>query len=79
MPTHTFDAPSKGLEVLFVPGGIGTRGALVALAVEFVGKMYLKLKYLVSVCTGATIAAKTGLLDGRRATTNKRSWAWVSG
>lgn len=79
VPTHTFDAPSKGLEVLFVPGGIGTRGALVALAVEFVGKMYLKLKYLVSVCTGATIAAKTGLLDGRRATTNKRSWAWVSG
>ena len=66
--------------MLFVPGGIRIRGgALVALAVNFVGKTYPKLRYLVSVCTGATIAAKTGALDRRRATTNKRSWAWASG
>lgn len=63
MPTHTFDAPLEDLVVLFVPGGIETRGeALVAPAVEFVGKMYPRLGYLVSVCTGATIVAKTGLL-----------------
>lgn len=62
-----------------MPGGIGTRGeALVAPVVEFVGKMYPKLRYLVSVCTGVTIVAKTGVLDGRRATMNKRSWAWAT-
>lgn len=65
MPTHTFNAPPEDLEVLFVPGGIGTRGeALVAPAVEFVGKMYPKLRYLVGVCTGATIVAKTGCWTG---------------
>lgn len=51
VPTHTFNAPPEDLEALFVPGGIETRGeALVAPAVEFVGKMYPKLRYLVSVC-----------------------------
>lgn len=62
-----------------MPGGIETREALVAPAVDFVRKMYPKLRYLVSACTGATIVAKTGVLDVRRATMNKRSWAWVSG
>ena len=47
--------------------------------VEFVREMYPKLRYLVSVCTGATIVAKAEVLDGRRATTNKRLRAWVSG
>jgi putative intracellular protease/amidase len=80
VPTHTFNVPPEDLEVLFVPGRIETRGeAFVALVVEFVREMYPKLRYLVSVYTGATIVAKPGVLDGRRATTNKRSWSWVSG
>jgi transcriptional regulator GlxA family with amidase domain len=31
-----------------------------------------------SVCTGATILARSGILDGRKATTNKRSWVWAT-
>lgn len=37
-----------------------------------------QLKWILSVCTGATVLARAGILDGHKATTNKRSWAWVS-
>ncbi|KAG5636623.1 hypothetical protein H0H81_007391 [Sphagnurus paluster] len=75
VPTHTYDT-APPLDVLIVPGGRGTRDAVtVQRAIEFVGEIYPKLRYLITVCTGAGIAARAGVLDGRRATTNKKSWA----
>jgi transcriptional regulator GlxA family with amidase domain len=73
MPTHTFKHPPEDLEVLIVPGGIGTfypRNA----TVDFIRKAYPKLKYLLSVCTGAMLLAEAGVLDGKSATTNKATW-----
>ena len=32
------------------------------------------LAYLLSVCTGSWLLAKAGLLDGKKATSNKLSW-----
>ncbi|KAI9887788.1 MAG: hypothetical protein M1823_000429 [Watsoniomyces obsoletus] len=32
------------------------------------------LQYILSVCTGAELSAKAGILDGKRATTNKAAW-----
>ncbi|CAO2651041.1 Nn.00g093380.m01.CDS01 [Neocucurbitaria sp. VM-36] len=65
------------IEVLIVPGGGGTRQNLTE-EIAFVKDLYPKLKYIISVCTGATILARAGILDGRKATTNKRSWPWAT-
>lgn len=74
VPTHTF-ATAPPLDVLLVPGGQGTRSADgIASPIEFVARVYPSLKYLITVCTGAGVAARAGVLDGRRATTNKFAW-----
>lgn len=65
------------LDVLIVPGGVGTRNDMLE-EIDFVKRMYPSLKAILSVCTGATILARAGVLDGRRATTNKRAWDWAT-
>lgn len=73
MPTHTHDS-APPLDVLLVPGGLGTRAPDVNGTTDFIRTRYPQLKYLISVCTGAGLVARAGVLDGRRATTNKRAW-----
>ncbi|KZV86350.1 class I glutamine amidotransferase-like protein [Exidia glandulosa HHB12029] len=79
VPSHTFADPPKNLDVLIVPGGLGTRAPIEQLqpAIDFIKTQYPDLKYLISVCTGATLLARAGVLDGRRATSNKAAWAFV--
>ncbi|KAF8995484.1 class I glutamine amidotransferase-like protein [Cyathus striatus] len=74
VPTHTFSDPPP-LDVLIVPGGLGTRVPDFDNVIEFVRTTYPKLQHLITVCTGAGIAARAGVLDGKRATTNKQNWA----
>jgi transcriptional regulator GlxA family with amidase domain len=80
VPTHTFKHPPKNLDVLIVPGGGGTRAAEPQLldAIKYIKKTYPKLQYIISVCTGATLLARAGVLDGKHATTNKKAWAWAT-
>lgn len=78
LPTHTFaDAPE--LDVLIIPGGPGMRAPdeLLTAELKYIADTYPKLKYLITVCTGSALLARTGLLDGKRATTNKSSWKGV--
>ncbi|KDQ31674.1 hypothetical protein PLEOSDRAFT_1035376 [Pleurotus ostreatus PC15] len=75
LPTHTFSNPPPDLEVLLVPGGLGTRAPDLQAEVGFIRDTYPQLKYLITVCTGAWLAANAGVLDGRNATTNKKAWA----
>jgi transcriptional regulator GlxA family with amidase domain len=68
------------LDVLLIPGGGGTRRevnnpALVAL-LKSLGE---STPHVASICTGSAVLARTGLLDGRKATTNKRAYAWATG
>lgn len=62
--------PLAGYDMLFVPGGLGTRSLQHDRAfVEWIkGAAPAKLK--VSVCTGALLLGAAGFLAGRRATTH---------
>ncbi|KAH7253388.1 hypothetical protein FSOLCH5_014145 [Fusarium solani] len=78
VPTHTYDTAPEDIEVLLVPGGMGTRDPEnIARVRQFIKERYPKLRYLLTVCTGSAIAAQSGVLDGREATSNKRSFSWV--
>ncbi|KAH7361559.1 class I glutamine amidotransferase-like protein [Plectosphaerella cucumerina] len=78
--THSFaDAPD--LDILLVPGGMGNMAldqANDTSVEDFVAQRYPELENLLSVCTGAASLAKSGVLKGKRATTNKAQWGWVT-
>lgn len=45
---------------------------------DFIKERAPKVKYVLTVCTGSGLLAKTGLLDGKKATTNKQFWDWMT-
>ncbi|MGF1447723.1 MAG: DJ-1/PfpI family protein [Pikeienuella sp.] len=65
-------------DILLIPGGPGTR-ALVdhPPLIEAIGRLSEMVGLSVTVCTGAALLARTGHLDGRKATSNKRAFDWV--
>jgi transcriptional regulator GlxA family with amidase domain len=67
---HSFgDCPQ--LEVLLVPGGLGTRTEVDNEAIiGFVRKQGTGADWITSVCTGAFLLHRAGFLDGKRATTH---------
>ena len=71
------DKSEEVIDVLIVPGGVGVRGN-VSQEIDFVKRMYPTLKSIISICTGSTVLARAGILDGRRATTNKRAYKWAT-
>lgn len=78
VPTHTFENAPEDIEVLLVPGGLGAREeSNIQPAVDYVRKVFPKLQYLITVCTGSALVAKAGVLDGVRATSNKAAFQWV--
>ena len=73
LPDCTLDECPE-LDVLVVPGGWGTRRLLEHLPLlEWITTRGAVVPTLTSVCTGALLLGRTGLLDGRRATTHWRS------
>lgn len=59
------------LDLILVPGGLGTRAILDAPIIPFLRDRAAAAEVTMSVCTGSALLAKAGLLDGRRATSNK--------
>jgi transcriptional regulator GlxA family with amidase domain len=66
-------------DIVLVPGGMGTR-SLVARRdfTEWLGAWARAPPLVTSVCTGSALLAAAGLLDGYRATSNKRAFDWVA-
>ncbi len=66
------------LEWILVPGGIGTRRSVDdPELVAWLRRRAAAAAVTMTVCTGTALLARTGLLDGHRATTNKRAFDWV--
>jgi transcriptional regulator GlxA family with amidase domain len=69
---HTFAGAPK-LDLVLVPGGVGTFPQLANEAMlDFLRSRASEAEVMMSVCTGSALFAKAGLLDGRRATSNKQ-------
>ncbi|KAH6906324.1 class I glutamine amidotransferase-like protein [Coprinopsis sp. MPI-PUGE-AT-0042] len=75
---HLLSAPPPDLEVLFIPGGAGTRSPDLQPEIDFIREIFPSLRYIISVCTGNALVARAGLLDGKKATGNKMAWTWLT-
>jgi len=64
--------------ILLIPGGFGTR--VLVNDSNFIEQLKLfagKAPYVLTVCTGSALLAKTNLLNGMKATSNKKSFEWA--
>lgn len=70
VPTHDF-ARAPQADILCVPGGHGVTDALNDKAtIDFIARQAAGAQWVTSVCTGAFLLGRAGLLAGRRATTH---------
>ena len=65
----------KRLDILLVPGGKGARPLVNnAELIQWVKEVSGKSELVLSVCTGALVLAKAGILDGLKATTHHQAY-----
>lgn len=66
-------------DIMMVPGGMGTRAAVNDdTLLAQIRAQAEHSRWITSVCTGSALLAKAGLLDGKKATSNKRAFDWVA-
>ncbi len=70
VPDFSFDNHPP-IDILVIPGGVGTRSEMNKPAVlEWVRRNYQTSQYTFSVCSGARILGKLGLLDNQESVTH---------
>ena len=77
--TEPFASLDQRDGILLIPGGDGVRDLVkdsgyIARLAEFAATA----EFILTVCTGSILFSKTGLLDGKNATSNKRLFQWTS-
>lgn len=75
----TSTADKLSYDILFVPGGAGTRREIEnAGLLGWIAEASEQAEFTLSVCTGSALLARAGVLDDRKATTNKAAFDWVA-
>lgn len=73
-------ADIKDADVILIPGGFGTRSEISnGELIRSLKELAEKAQYVLSVCTGSALLAKTGLIKNMKATSNKMAFDWVTG
>jgi transcriptional regulator GlxA family with amidase domain len=77
LPDYSFvDAPR--FDILIVPGGMGTRREINNdNMIKWILDQKIHVQFMTSVCTGALLLAKAGLLNHKKATTHWGSYDWL--
>jgi len=71
---------ARPVDLVLVPGGIGTRKEVDnERLTRWISRCSADAELVMSVCTGAALLARAGVLDERQATSNKAAFSWVVG
>ena len=76
--TENIEDIKNGVDIFLIPGGHGTRKEVNNIElIDKIRTISQMSKFVLTVCTGSALLAKTGLLNGKKATSNKRAFDWV--
>lgn len=77
--TEKLEIIKNGVDIFLIPGGYGTRQEVNnEVLINDIKQISENSNLVFTVCTGTALLAKTGLIDGKNATTNKRAFDWVA-
>ena len=77
--TEQIEDIKKDIDIFLIPGGHGTRKEVDNIPlIDEIREISQSCKFVLTVCTGTALLAKTGLIDGKIATSNKRAFDWVT-
>ena len=69
----------EDVDILLIPGGTGTRTEINnRKLINSLKELSNKASYVATICTGSALLAKTELLNGIKATSNKMAFHWVT-
>jgi putative intracellular protease/amidase len=77
--TEKLEDIKNRIDIFLIPGGYGTRREVNNVAlIDQLREIGQLSKFVLTVCTGSALLAKTGVLDGKKATSNKKAFDWVA-